>query len=418
MSTFSEFYKKTMEEGVIDALVSNRFLQFGSGTSPYLGAELLPEEFVSRNSFRVNQTVYRNISALDGSRYSAAQLQKGSLSLRSLLVDLAYQNTADQLTAEQIDDLVLALRQTSVGGTSADAILINFYTDLNNRLLVKNEKDRFECLIHGRLTRRGVNGYYEDLEFPRNESLFLMAESSGTVEDPTGWYANDESYDPLEELLRMRDSLEEAGYQPGRILTTRGISNALYRNPLIRRQTSNSVQILTETTQRPSMTAVNGLLASNELPPLTVYSGGYYTRRGFRKYMQPIRTPMGAEYLIMTANTGQNVQIENGEDPPITIDNTLGRYAIGTVTQATSPGRVANSKLEDLHPKSLYAEIIQAGLPILDNVDAIAILRINRPAPDEETAEEWDSQSPRDVIPLEEAIRISEMELDQPAMMA
>ena len=424
--SWTELHEAFQEEGIAQNIARAQMLQFGYGSKPLKGSEILPEKNVPLNTFRVNQAINRIVAALDGSRYSPAQLQPSSILVGSYLVDVGYQNTADQMTAQKLDELTFALQNEQTGADSGAALLIDFYTNTVRRVVTKNEIDRWEAIIHGRLTRRGVDGYYEDVIFPRDETFYAVAngvgdptvdtdEGSGTVDDPKGWYTREEDYDPIDILLHAKDTMEDAGYQVDRIFAPRNVANAFQRNPIVAKVSNSVITVNTGGTldgvaQRPSRTVSNEYLLNNELPAIEVYNVSYTTETGVRKFMEPPRTPEGRDYLVLVGSTDEDSELHPEEEgQSIILPNVLGYFALGTCTQMSSPGRKINSRVTTDHPEGIYTEVIQASIPVIQHPLAIFVIAIDRPAQTQPEATRWARREGNNVIDMQEAIRLQRL---------
>lgn len=402
---WAELHDSLQETGEFQTIAGTQLMQFGTAQKPLIGANWIPETKVVMNTYKEKQIRYRVFPALDSARYSPAQMQPSGLLQGEFLVDLGYQNTADQLTANDLDALRLALENDQVGATSGEARLIDFMSNMTYRLVLKNEMDRWESLIMRRVTRRGTAGYSEDVEFyaePGNQIIVNQdGDWSGTEADPKGWYSKydsgAEAFDPITEvLLPAKDRLEDLGYRIDAIVMPRVLGNAFQRNPLVERWSNSRVTVdinanLSGISQRPTRQIANDLLFANDLPAITVYNTGYATETGYRRFMTPVSAPNDLfDYIVIIANVDRESELYiEEEDRSILLDNVIGYHAIGTVPGMSSPGRRIFSEAQMQHPMGIYAECIQASLPVIQHPQGIMTLAVPKRAKSQDQLDAW-----------------------------
>lgn len=383
------------EEGIFQKIATTQLLQFGTASKQMLGARILPERSVALNNFEEDQVRWRTFPALDSTRYSPAQLQDDGLLVGSYQVRLGYQNTASQLTAARLDNLLLAIENNQTGATSADSRLIDFFTNLVNRVMVKNEIQRWEAMLLRNVKRTGTGGYQDIANYPIEDDSYWVAnvdkngggDGSGTASDPKGWFAKDESYDPIaEDFLRAKDLLEDKGYRINNIYMDRVLANVFQRNPVIQRLANARWTVTADgdvgsVSQRASRAMLNGLMNDNELPGITVYNLGYQLPTSYARYIKPLGTPANRHFVLITAETDQDTELYIEEkDESIILDNTMGYFAVGTCSGEPAPGRRSFSRVGEQHPVNVYGEVIQASLPVIQHPQALITIAVDKPA--------------------------------------
>lgn len=388
--TWVELHQQLQDEGYFERIALNPLAQFGSEQQALLGSRYLPEVLVPENSYEEVQIRYRTKPALDGTRYSPVQMQRGGQLIGSFKVDLGHTDTADEMTGQDHDGLIKILMQNREQTAIAQAIR---WAD--NALLrphtIKNELQRWEAIVLGQVTRRGSNGYSEVVDYfkPAGHRPTVLG---GTTGSPQGWHLG--TYDPYDDIFAGKETLTNKGYAVTDMICTASILKVLRNNATIATRTSqvrvdNSGQIQ-GTTSYVSDVVLNQVNSDNGLPPFTLYNAGYETASGFKRYLD---LTDGADYLIMLGRTQRqwdmvtdyaarvagSVQNDVYNGQSLVLDSTLGYYGVGRNVGAASSGRTIHTEVQEKKPRGYYGEAYQAGLPVVTDPEAIYVIRVNRP---------------------------------------
>ena len=395
--SFIELYQQFErdEAGYFKRLALNPLAQFGSEDQPLLGARFLPEVLVPENSYQEDQIRYRVTPALDGTRYSPAQMQRSGMLIGQLKVDLGYTDTASEFTGQQHDGLVKLLSR----GGDMDAIAqVIRWTD--NSLLrphvIKNELQRWEAIVQAQVTRRGSDGFQETVQYyaPANHRPTV---SGGTTGAPAGWYAAS-GYDPYDDIFAGVQKLEDLGYQVTDMICTGKPMSVLRQNAEVVKRTSkvivNASGQLAGSTGRVTQADLQMINQDEGLPPLTKYNAGYESPTGFKRYLD---SPNGdRDYLVLIGRSGLQWDMKTDyasrvdgvtgtydasalEVKDLTINNTLGYYGIGRNVGQGSSGRTVYTESQLKKPVGLYGEAYQTGLPVIQEPQAIYVIQVLRP---------------------------------------
>ncbi len=396
--SFVELYQQFErdDQGYFKRLALNPLAQFGAEDQPLLGAKFLPEILVPENSYQEDQIRYRTQPALDGARYSPAQMQKSGMLIGTLKVDLGFTDTADEFTGNQHDGLVKLLNRG--GDLQAIAQVVRW---ADNTLLrphvIKNEIQRWEAIVHALVKRRGVDGYTEDVQYyaPAGHRPTV---GGGTVTTPAGWYSD--AYDPYDDIFAGVQKLEDLGYQVTDAIATGKLMSVLRQNGSVVKRTSkvivNAGGQLQGSTGRVSLADLQMINQDEGLPPFTKYNAGYETATGFKRYLD---SPNGdRDYLILIGKSGlqwdmktdyaSRVDGVSGTYDPealevkdLTINNTLGYYGVGRNVGQGASGRTVYTEAQMKKPVGLYGESYQTGLPVIQEPQAIYVIQVLRPTP-------------------------------------
>jgi hypothetical protein len=395
MKTFIELHQELKEQRYFERIALNPLAQFGSEEQPMLGARYLPEILVPENAYEETQIRYRTQPALDGTRYSPAQMQKGGALIGTFKVELGNTDTADEMTGQDHDGLVKLLMQNR--DMEGIAQVVRWMDNAIVRPhMIKNELQRWQAIIKGQVVRNGSNGYTETVEYykPAGHRPEVVG---GTVASPAGWYLG--TYDPFDDIFAGSEKLAGLGYRVSDIICSQKLMAVIRANATVATRTSNvSVNAngqIVGTTNYVNTANIQQVLADNSLPPITVYNAGYQTPTGYQRFLDLDTTH---DYMIMLGRTerqwdlvtdwGTRVEGATGvfdteaiDASDLTISSTLGYYGIGRNVGAGGSGRTIHSEVQLKKPMGYYAEGYQAGLPILTEPEAIYIIRVQRPTP-------------------------------------
>lgn len=394
--SFLELYQdlERDSQGYFKRLALNPLSQFGAEDQPLLGARFLPEVLVPENSYTEDQIRYRTKPALDGTRYSPAQMQRGGMLIGTLKVDLGYTDTADEFTGNQHDGLVKLLNR----GGDLDAIAQVIRWSDNSLVrphVIKNELQRWQAIINASVVRTGVDGYTETVNY-YTPAGHRPQVGGGTVGAPAGWYSN--SYDPYDDIFAGVQKLEDLGYQVTDMVCTGRLISTIRTNGEVVKRTSkvivNAGGQLQGSTGRVTMADLQMINTDEGLPAFTKYNAGYETDTGFKRYLDSAAGDR--DYLILIGRSGlqwdmktdyaSRVDGVSGTYDPealnvqdLTINNTLGYYGVGrNVGQGTS-GRTIYTQFQGKKPVGLYGESYQTGFPVIQEPQAIYVIQVMRP---------------------------------------
>jgi hypothetical protein len=390
MKTFLELYQDLQEDAHFERLALNPNAQFGSEDQPLLGARYLPERLVAENSFEETDVRYRTKPALDGTRYSPAQMQKSDALIGTVKVDLGNTDVADQFTGQDHDGLIKLLNR---GG---DAEAIAQLTRWSDRSLLrphtlKNEIQRWQAWCLGRVERRGSNGYSETVNYYTPPGHRVVIEG-GTLANPQGWYNN--NYDPLDDIVAAFEKLEGLGYAVQDMISTGTPIKLLRRNGQVAKRSSSVVidvnGSITSMNSRITNAQLNQVLQDEDLVPITRYNAGYETANGFKRFMD-IAPNNDRDYLVIFGRTQRQwdmatdyagaIESLSGQfvDGAITLESTLGYYAVGRNVSQSAPGRTLTIEQQTRKPQGLYGESYQTGFPVICDPQSYVVLEIKRP---------------------------------------
>lgn len=392
------FARTLQVRGEFQRLALDPMAQFGTENEPLLGATLLPEmgkDANSQNGYTEMQIRYQTGLANAGSSYSPAQLNSGGRIIGSFDVKPGNTNQADQLTAQDYEDLrsLLMHAEPSIStpaSLEAVARLMGWMdTNINQPMLKLNELYRWQAIIDAKVERRGSNGYAEDVVYP-TPAGHRVTVPSGTIASPTGWYSTGTNYDPYQDFFAAQRFLSTKGYRVNRIISCFEPAYTFMKNPAngvrfggISLDSGNQfARILPQLT----MERVNQELNANGLPTWEVWDQTYFYKDAtgnfaFRRYLErDTYFP-----VILVCNTGRNTTIDFGDRSTMTntiqLSNTLGYYCVGRVLGQNAIGRKIYTNVEEKHPGGMYAESVQEGLPVITEPEAIFILKIMKPTP-------------------------------------
>jgi hypothetical protein len=387
---FLELIRQLDEQEYFKRLALNPNAQFGSEEQPFLGATILPEQLVEENSFEETQVRYRTKPALDGTRYSPAQMQESSHLIGSVKVDLGDSDTASQFTGKDHDGLIKLLMRG--GDEEAIARLVRWADkSLIAPHAIKNEIQRWQAIIKGEVLRKGSNKLEELVEYYQHPGHNTVI-PGGTIAAPQGWY--DDNYDPMEDIAGAVQKLEDLGYSVRGMFSTGRVTSTLTKNGQVAKRTNrvvvNAAGNITSASGRVTLAELNAIADDDGLPNFTKYNAGYETSNGFRRFMD---VKPGSDFLVIVGNSDRQwdmatdyagaVDADLGDfaDGAIQLEGVLGYYGVGRNVGQTSPGRTVHTEAQMKKPAGLYGESYQTGFPVILDPQAIVVIEIQRPTP-------------------------------------
>lgn len=350
-------------DGEVDNIRLNRTTQFGTPTRAYLGATLLPEREVDANEYTEDEIRFRTIIAVDGDRYSPAQIRDGGSIVRSMKVSLGNSDIARHLTARDYEALMKLLgRQADV---EAMARVIRWADiTLNLPLVELNEVQRWQCIINAQVVRRGDNNFQETVYYPNPPGSRVNV--AGTWSDPT--------YDPWPDITGQAQKMQEAGFIVNRIITSRKVISILAANPLVAQRAGAQPLVINDAgavvrlpVQLVSRDMLNNLASRDGLPGFETYDLSYNTQVGTARFMPDT-------VMVMVCTTGREEEIAT-EREILLVPETLGYTAIGLAVGQPDAGRVVHMEAYTNKPPRIEGEAWQTSLPVLQDPEALAVLK-------------------------------------------
>jgi hypothetical protein len=344
-------------------IARNPLAQFGTRNRRYLGAEILPERLVPENAYREENVKYRSVLANAGTRYSPTQKKGGAL-VGSVDVILAESDIASELTSRDYDALLSML---AAGGAkpSMEAIArtVRFLdTTINIPMVELLEVWRWQAIVSALVQARGDNDYAEDFAYP-NPAGFRVVAGAAWSNDATDIY---------EEVLSQAQVLVDAGFQVGRIITSRRVvsiagGNALMQKRAGRITVDSGGQITATQGGRATLRQINAAMAEDGLPPWETYDLMARTSTGTVRFLPD-------NVFVMIAATGRDEELDLGDGVIERLDNTLGYTGVGRAAGQTAPGRVIQQKFKDDKPPRIEAEGWQTAMPVILEPEGIAVI--------------------------------------------
>lgn len=346
------------KDGYWDNVMRNSLAQFGPSDRRYLGATLLPEQTVDDIAFREEYIRFRSVIANAGTRYGPVQL-KGADLFGSFMVELAHSDIGREFTSRDYDTLRRYL--SSNQSMEALAMLIRWADNSAVRpLLEHNEKNRWEAIVDAQVTLTGDNAYNEDVAYYNPAGHRAAAAGDWSVD----------VNDPMTDIHAMVNLLVSKGYSPNRIVTSRKVMTIMAKNAKMK-EYAGSVRLdasgnLFVGTNILSITALNGIMASQGLPPIELYDLQYRTQDSTGFFLKQ-------DVFVILCTTGRDASIDDGDNEFILRD-TFGYMAIGPAAGQSSPGRVLLVEAFENKPPRIQCEGWQASLPVITEPEGIAVI--------------------------------------------
>lgn len=359
--------------GAFTRIVNNPMSQLGPPTRRYIGAELLPEKMVPENLYSEQAIQYRTVIANDAGRYSPVQLKSGMIT-GSMLVQLGEIDTGSEMTAADYDAVIALLRQTEgqqgIAGGGVNVLTMQAMSQmtnwaemtLNQPLVVKQEKQRWEMICNAQVTRTGDNGYTETINFPNPTGHRVNA--AGTWSDNT--------YDPYADIIAGAEFLAAKGYTVSRIITSTTVRSKLSLNAKIVGRIGRlgvvGGSVVVEPRGRATLADINAYISGDGLPPIELYDLQYRTQTGSAFFLP--RTVM-----VMVATTGRDTSIDRADLEPLPIQNTIGYQAVGRAAGESAPGKKTFVEPKQDKPPRITGQAWSTTFPVLTEPESLFILK-------------------------------------------
>lgn len=369
------------KSGAIDNILTSNRAQFGPTSAPLVGADLLPERIVDRNSYREEAVKFRTFAANPSTRYSPVTFVDGALA-SSFLVELGESDFGQTLDSNVYD----TLRREMAAGTieQASQRLLQFTATANDALIQRNHIWRMQALVDAQIKAKHGNVQFEvDFADPTGHRVTIP---SGTTADLAGWY--DPEYDPVVDLIAMIEMLGRKGYVVYRIMTTTRVLSVLLKSPKAREYMNSIVAVPTldgtgitarGTARQLNRTQLEQVIRDNASVPgfsgFEINDQMYHTRNGAKRYFRE-------DAMMFIAATGREevyAPVE-GEEEQLIVQDTLGYMGIGTAAGQDSPGRVVTIEaITNKKPPRVENEAWQTSGPVVLDPEAIAVIFVPKP---------------------------------------
>lgn len=389
LKSIDELVSWMNETGQFTSLAQSRISQLGSADQILLGAQILPEEQLTENTYKSMGIAVRRGIGNSGADLSPAQPKKVMGSWEEA-ASLGKIDAASYLDAADLEKIINYLdRKTAATSPelSAAEILSRWYDegvlgDLN-RLI---EQQRWQMIVDGKVNRLGANNYYEEVVYPFPPSHQVTVASSGTVAAPAGWYDTNPatSANALQDFLAQKEVLRKKGYRITRVVSTETAKSVFMQNGKTKTAIFPSGEL------RPvAQGDVDALLAIYGVPAWQTYEA---------TYEEPSPTDFNViqnlsyldratfDPIVLFGTTNLQTQIDLGRDKGVmTFPNRLGYYALGRPEGQTQLGKVAKVIVYDeKYPPSVYGEVIAKGLPVVEStrlLESIIVIKVPKPTP-------------------------------------
>lgn len=356
----------------IDRFANNPASQFGIRPELFLGATILPERDIDGNVVEDENLRYRAVIANDAARYSPVQLKEGAALFGSMLAKLAESDIGKEFTAQQYDDIRKLLGR---GGTmQAQARFLGWLDrEVNQALLRKNEKQRWDAIVDASVDRLGDNSYAETVAYP--DPADHRVEVANDWEAMTGGVSDD---DPFEDILTVFETARDENIIFSRIIFSSKVQFKLLRNTFVadRARFGNvgfippNDEVLRGPVAIPQLASV---FQSMGLPAPEIFDGKYEDYDGSHRYLHEEKM-----VFVGTTGTGEEIVPEDGDT--FFVSDTLGYMAIGTPAGQDNPGRVINVEVIDKKkPPRIEVEGSQTALPVILAPEQLFVLDTTAP---------------------------------------
>jgi hypothetical protein len=352
-------------DAVFSRIINNPLAQFGTDSSPLLGAEILPEEIREENSYTETGITYRTLVANDGTRFGPVQ-KKGGVMSGSFDVALSHQDIGSEFSAQDFDRFLHLLRQAdsvadSFGMEALASLTAFFDRTINLPLRHKIEVMRWQAIVDAQVVRVGSNGFEETIAYSNPSGHRVVS----------GDWTN-ASVDAYEEIMNMADTLAGKGYRVARIYMGTQALSRLSANVKMRSRVGLASVVsgtVTGLAGRATLAQINATLQDDGLPPITRYDAQYHTESSSDFFLD-----RGA--MVFVCATPREHTITAPEATNLVLPNTIGYAGIGRPAGAQSAGRLAflNPHLRT-KPPHLAAEGWQTSLPVITAPEAIGVIK-------------------------------------------
>lgn len=370
MANIVTMLNEMRQDGTIQRLATDAAAQFGTRTRRYIGSELLPERPVTANDYVEESIQYRTIVANAGTRYSPSQ-KKGGAIVGNFPVHLAHQDIASELTSQDYDAIVRALKGAAAfqgplvqnqPGMQAVAQTTNWLDTTVVRALIEViEVYRWQAIVSGVVNLVGDNAYNDTVTYPTFADLRAAA----------GGNWSDNTYDPFTDIAARVQAMSNRGIQPARFIMGRQAANKLLNNTLVRTRVGRAVMSPTGqvkgTIGAATLDEVNRALQADGIPPIELYDLMYQTELGSKFFL-------ARDVAVLVGASGVDERIDLGGGQFETVENTIGYVGVGIATGQATPGRFVRMEHKENKPPRIEAEGWQTALPVITQPEAFAVI--------------------------------------------
>jgi hypothetical protein len=355
------FLERLIEQGRVEAIMTNEFSQFGIEPRQYIGAQLMPEETRESNEYRETEVYYRTVIAEGSSRYSPAQVRDGGVIGGEMLVELGESDISKILRGDRYDDMVEYLNQDA---ELASRELLDWVNSMLNMALVEyNELQRWNCLVNAQVDIE-INGTTQTVQYP---------DPTGHRVSAAGDWSTD-TYDPFDDIFAMQNQLRKKGYVIENIITSHEVMTTMRQNPKVAKRSGNVLSLNTTDSeiyvQSIEDSDVRSVFDQNNLPAPQEYNLNYYAEDGTPNRFLP------KDAMVFTCRTGTETEVRLSADPEQRrmLRDTVGYTGIGTPAGQRAPGRAFDLQPKSDKPPRIEGDAWQTSLPVLTNPEAVGVI--------------------------------------------
>lgn len=359
--------QRLIADNAVEELVMSDDLQYGTEAEPLVGADFLPQRLDARDQWRENFAgIIRGFVSDDSSAYSPPQIKHSGLQTGSFQIEQGSIKVASEFTAKDIEALI------HQGEFSEDNVYLRVLDWITQSLVLsahrKAEIQRWQMIVNGVVRIAGLDGRLYDIPYP-NPPQQRRTIPSGTIAAPAGWYSD--TYDPVADILAVKSFLVRSGRQIIRIIGDDQVTSALRNNDTMKDRLGGVV------VSNGTLTTFRGEIEKNRIddyfqnslgiPPIEEFNTTYINQND-----QSFPYKSFGSLVFFTRTQIRN---PNGET-----NNAIGYYARGRARGEIDPGIKVRIKYRDIDPVGLYGESITAGIPVLQDPNAIAVIVAPLPA--------------------------------------
>jgi len=363
--TLLEYLKKN---GQFGNLTNNLLAQWGPQGRQMLGAQFLPPRVVENNQDTLEDVRLRTVAAVDGTRYSPAQLVDAGEMFGKISYRFGHSDLARQITGPDYDGVVSYLNR-NMSMQAAGVVLGIFDAQIVQGMVEHDELAAWEAIVYNKLSRRGDNGYYSYEDGPDLTGHRV----------PVGGDWTDPAYDPwAEDIIPRIKFLVSLGYDRGgiRIVTSDAVIQVLADHPSTARRAYAGQPLFTGQTLAEVAPVTTDADVAAVFRKLRVQVPITHDLRIFTKTGQVRAYP--EDHMTFIASTGRSEEVrfnvDNIEDVKI-VNDVLGFFGIGRANgQQTAGRRSAVRSFTDQKDARIELEGWQATGPVILDPQAIADL--------------------------------------------
>lgn len=340
----------------------------GPNNTPFLGAQLLPEEGQELNMYEEEDfALLQEVIASDVDANSPPVFKRGAERRNIFQVVLGDSGVALQMSGRDYDNIVRMLGRNAPMQRVADAVM-DFNGNLINAGTTYNEVQRWDAILDALVTRR-VGEVDEPIAYP--------SATGQRVTIAAAW--SDDTYDPFDDLFGTLDWGSDLGYESlQRVITTRKVTNILMRNDFAVKRSGNVTQIGNDVyANAPDMARLQTYLASNGIPQMETYDRMYRDQDGRYRFIPD-------DCMILVFDTGRDneaaqeaAELSGRPFLPDNFRGTIGYTGIGTTSGHADrgPGRFVTVRFVDEARPRVVGEMVQKSLPVFREPNAFRVFK-------------------------------------------